>query len=88
MDQIKGGLSPMGLDGQIAWGTVGEDGVVVLFTLGSRVRPGWSVLLYDFYSLWAFLFVCLFVYFFPSLIPTDGWWQYDMRARDVHDYTG
>ena len=37
MDQIKGGVSPMKLKGQVLWGIVGRYGVFVLFTLGSRV---------------------------------------------------
>ena len=84
----------MELDRQISWGTVDEDRVLVLFTLGSRECSCWSVLLFDFDSLWAFVFedavslgFYLFFIFTFSLVTTGGWWQYAMREHSVYDNT-
>lgn len=91
MDQIKGGVSPTVLDGQILWRVVGEDTVVLLFTLGSRVCSCLSVL--EFENLWAFSIFCKNVFFslcfvllFP-FVPTGGWWQYAMMEHHVYGYT-
>lgn len=59
MDQIKGGVFPMKLEGQVLWGIGGGDGVFVFLTLGSRVRSGWIV--FVAVSVWAFYVIFEYV---------------------------
>ena len=79
MDQIKGGVSPMKLKGQVLWGIVGRDGVLVLLTLGSSVRSCLIEQVFVFVSVWAFYVIFEYVlssslcFSFPPFCPY--WWM-------------
>lgn len=94
MDRIKGGGSPMKLCGQVLWGNVGKDRVlVILFPLGSRGCSGLNVQVFDCvgacsvifeYSLMLSLLFFLYLY----LVLSCGRWQHTLREHNVCEYTG
>ena len=72
----------MKLEGQVLWGIVGRDGVLVLLTLGSSVRSCLIVQVFVFVSVWAFYVIFEYVLSFSRWSHFCPYWWVVVVCHD------